>query len=73
MGDVQNRAVLNIGARADANNLHITPHRRMGPNAGSRHPAMNVAHHHRRWVNHAPDAPSLGATPSAARICRGAP
>ena len=55
MGNVQNRTVLNIGSRADANNLNIAPHCRLGPNAGVI-TQMNIAHNHRCGVNHDPIA-----------------
>jgi len=51
MGDVQYGAILNIGSRANANNLNITAHGRMWPDADII-PEMNIAHDHRSWINH---------------------
>ena len=51
MSDVQYCAILNIGSRANANNLNITAHGRMWPDAGII-PEMNIAHDHRSWINH---------------------
>jgi hypothetical protein len=42
---------LNIGSRANANDLDITAHRSVGPNAGIV-TEMNIAHDDRRRVNH---------------------
>jgi len=51
VGNVQYRAILNIGSRANANNLDISAHGGVGPNAGIV-TEMNIAHDYRGRVNH---------------------